>query len=270
MWDGRELNLKSQANNATLVHAQPKHPPTNSELRDIVDLEIVAVYRANRGQPGRAAVGSRRVRRSGVPGVAAIPPGINSGSKFNPNVFRLYSRWANAGGPKADARQSIARGEMLFNNGPMNISVVPGFNDVRGQNLITGTCTRCHNTPNVGSDSSFAMMNIGTVSPSDDLPSYTIQCNDGSGVTVSDPGRALVTGKCADIGKFKVPGMRGLAARAPYFHNGSAATLLDVVNFYDQRFNMALTDQEKADLVAFMSTLYCGGRAVLARHAMAC
>jgi len=49
--------------------------------------------------------------------------------------------------------------------------------------------------------------------------------------------------------------MRGLPARAPYFHNGSAATLLDVVNFYDQRFNMGLTDDEKADLVAFMNTL---------------
>ena len=49
--------------------------------------------------------------------------------------------------------------------------------------------------------------------------------------------------------------MRGLAARAPYFHNGTAATLLDVVNFYDQRFNMLLTDDQKADLVAFMNTL---------------
>jgi len=98
-------------------------------------------------------------------------------------------------------------------------------------------------------------MNIGTVSPSDDLPSYVLHCNDDTEVTVSDPGRALVTGKCADIGKFKVPGIRGLAARAPYFHNGSAATLLDVVNFYDQRFNMGLTDEEKADLVAFMNTL---------------
>ena len=144
---------------------------------------------------------------------------------------------------------------MLFNNRPIRISAVPGFNDVQGQSEVVGTCSTCHNAPNVGSDSSFAMMNIGTVSPSDDLPSYTVQCNDGSGVTVSDPGRALVTGKCADIGKFKVPGMRDLAARAPYFHNGSAASLLDVVNFYDQRFNMGLTDQEKADLVAFMNTL---------------
>ena len=46
-----------------------------------------------------------------------------------------------------------------------------------------------------------------------------------------------------------------MAARAPYFHNGSAATLLDVVNFYVQRFNMLMNDDQKADLVAFMNTL---------------
>ena len=65
----------------------------------------------------------------------------------------------------------------------------------------------------------------------------------------------MVTGKCADMGKLKVPGLRGLAARAPYFHNGTATTLMDVVNFYDQRFNMLLSNDEKADLVAFMNTL---------------
>jgi cytochrome c peroxidase len=46
-----------------------------------------------------------------------------------------------------------------------------------------------------------------------------------------------------------------LAARAPYFQNGSAATILDVVNFYDLRFAIGFTDQEKADLVAFLQTL---------------
>ena len=59
----------------------------------------------------------------------------------------------------------------------------------------------------------------------------------------------MVTGKCADMSKVKVPSMRGLAARAPYFHNGAADTLMDVVNFYDQRFNMLLTADQKADLV---------------------
>ena len=58
-----------------------------------------------------------------------------------------------------------------------------------------------------------------------------------------------------DIGTFKGPVLRGLAARAPYFRNGFAATLDDVVNFYNGRFNMNLTSQEKADLVAFLKAL---------------
>jgi cytochrome c peroxidase len=65
----------------------------------------------------------------------------------------------------------------------------------------------------------------------------------------------MVTGKCADIGKFKGPILRALAARAPYFHNGSAATLDDVVIFYDNRFTIGFTPQEKADLVAFLRSL---------------
>ena len=71
--------------------------------------------------------------------------------------------------------------------------------------------------------------------------------------TVTDPGRALITGNCADIGKVKVP--TGLASRARYFHNGSAATLNDVVVFYDQRFSIEFTDEEMNDLVNFLNTL---------------
>ena len=66
---------------------------------------------------------------------------------------------------------------------------------------------------------------------------------------------AQITGKCQDIGKFKGPILRALASRAPYFHNGSAETLLDVVNFYDQRFAIGLTDKQKADLVNFLNAL---------------
>ena len=49
--------------------------------------------------------------------------------------------------------------------------------------------------------------------------------------------------------------LRGLAARAPYFHNGSAATLSDVVEFYNQGFGIGLTAQQKADLAAFLNAL---------------
>ena len=255
MWDGREPDLRSQARNATLIHAQPKHTPAESDLRQIVNLES-SLFTAQ-SEDNQAGSLISQGARGGPLFLALQPfyPGINSGARFNSKAFNLYPKWTNASGPNAAARQSIARGEMLFNTRPMIISVVAGFNDVQGNSQVVGTCTTCHNAPNVGGSSTFAMMNIGTDSPKSDLPSYQILCTNGTQVTTSDPGRAMVTGKCADIGKFKVPGMRDLAARAPYFHNGTAPTLLDVVNFYNQRFNMLLTEEEKADLVAFMSTL---------------
>ena len=73
----------------------------------------------------------------------------------------------------------------------------------------------------------------------------------GGSFQVTDPGFALTSGLCADIGKFKTPALRGLAARAPYFHNGMSPTLMDVVIFYDSRFSIGFTEQEKLDLVAF-------------------
>ncbi len=74
-------------------------------------------------------------------------------------------------------------------------------------------------------------------------------------IATTDPGRALITGKWKDIGRFKGPILRGLASRAPYFHNGFAADLNAVVDFYNQRFIIGLTAQERADLVAFLRTL---------------
>lgn len=255
MWDGREPDLKTQAKDATTVHAQPSTPPTDTQLQQIVTLES-SLFTAQSTDTQAGDLTAQGA--NGGPVFLSTQPfsaGINTGTAFTPNAFALYTNWANASGANGAAQQSVARGEVLFNTFPMMISAVAGFNDVQGQTVIAGTCTSCHNTPNVGGDSLPDMMNIGTSSPAPTLPSYLIQCNDGSQVVTTDPGRAMVTGKCVDIGKVKVPGMRGLAARAPYFHNGSAATLTDVVNFYIQRFNLLLTTQQKADLVAFMSTL---------------
>ena len=77
----------------------------------------------------------------------------------------------------------------------------------------------------------------------------------GEIIATTDPGRAMITGKWKDIGRFKGPILRGLAARAPYFHSGFAADLDAVVDFYNERFGIGLTAQERADLVAFLRTL---------------
>ena len=138
---------------------------------------------------------------------------------------------------------------------------VGGFNDVTGLPLIKGTCGTCHNSFNVGNHSTGAPLNIGIADVTNPLgvtylPVITLRDKTGgTEVSTTDPGRALITGKWADIGKFKGPTLRELAARSPYFHNGSAATLKEAVEFYNSRFSMGLTHHEKADLAAFLSVL---------------
>ena len=134
-----------------------------------------------------------------------------------------------------------------------------GLNDALGRPQIQGTCTTCHDTPNVGDHSVAMALDIGLSDASQrtpDMPLYTLRNNaTGETVQTTDPGKALITGKWADIGKFKGPILRAVSLRAPYFHNGSAATLDDVLDFYEGRFGLGLTVQERADLVAFLHAL---------------
>jgi len=203
--------------------------------------------------------------------------GINDPLANNPEnipftsiIFNLYDAWANLpdrdDGP--DARRAIARGQQVFNTVPINITDVGGLNDALNQPSISGFCGTCHDTPNAGNHSVKAPLNIGIANAGSSappvldisgLPVFTVWCTKGPLAgkifQVTDIGRATITGQCADIGKLKGPILRGLAARAPYFHNGSAATLSDLVEFYDQRFSIGLTDQQKSDLVAFLNSL---------------
>jgi cytochrome c peroxidase len=199
------------------------------------------------------------------------PLGQNpTGAPFTAEIFDLYAKWRdwNGHGSEGDRRQAIARGEQLFNTTNISITGVAGLNDALNQQSIAGSCGICHDTPNAGNHSVKAPLNIGIANAGKDsppalditgLPVFTIWCTSGplagQMFEVTDPGRALITGNCADIGKVKGPILRGLAARAPYFHNGSAATLEDAVEFYDRRFDIGFTEQQKADLVAFLSSL---------------
>jgi hypothetical protein len=276
MWDGRELTLSTQANDATLGHAQAAHPPSAAQIAEIVAFES-GIYTA---QEIDARAGSLHAGGAmGGPVALSLAPffvGINdpfgnnpTNAPFDPNIFDIYKPWLNTPGHgSAPAmRASIARGEDVFNGTHITITGVGGINTA-SQPSVAGFCGTCHDTPNVGDHSVKAPLDIGIAGaghnapPALDvsrLPVFTLTCFAGplagQVFTATDPGRALISGQCADIGKFKGPILRGLASRAPYFHNGSAATLQDVVEFYDQRFHIGFTAQQKADLVNFLDAL---------------
>jgi hypothetical protein len=254
MWDGREsssqtntqkityatnpadllADLAHQASDATTGHAQAVVPPTTQQVQDIVNFETA--LRTAQAIDFRAGLLNTKGAKGGPVPLAtqSFFVGINDsfpasfgynpfGTPFNPVIFNLYDSWTNS--PQA-AEASIARGQTVFNTKPINITGVAGLNDALGVTSLSGTCGTCHDAPNVGNHSFPVPLNIGVgdlTSPLDVsyLPVITLQNNTtGAMVQTTDPGRALVTGLWADIGKVKGPVLRGLAARAPYFHNG--------------------------------------------------
>ena len=219
-----------------------------------------------------------------VPGFE--PPGglAAPGDKhFTPAIFNPFEAWASM--PDNSPRAAVARGQVIFNSRPITITDVAGINDdvatgglvKGGVPSLQGTCGTCHDTPNVGNHSFPTPLDIGTGDPDPSnstvnmggldmtyLPSITVCRLDLSTTpptqtsdckTTTDLGQALIDGKFNHVGKIKGPILRGLSARAPYFHNGSAQTLLDAVHFYEKRFGLVLTPQEESDLVAFLSSL---------------
>jgi len=280
MWDGREPSLTQQAIDATLGHAQANNPPTAAQQSQIVAFESGLLTAQNFDNDAKALNGAGATGGPDqlVKTLASFFPGINDPLGGNPNqtpfsskIFGLYDAWTSrsGSGDVDQPRAAVARGQHIFNDTPINISDVAGLNDVLNVPTIQGFCGTCHDSPNVGNHSVRLPINIGIANGGAnnnnpglsiaDLPVFNISCvtgpNAGRTYVVTDPGRALISGKCADIGKLKGPILRGLAARAPYFHNGSAATLTDVVNFYNQRFDMGLTAQQINDLAAFLNTL---------------
>jgi len=282
MWDGRASipgqairdGLVRQVVDAVTGHAQGM-PPSSTQIHAIVDFELglfttqVVDRSAGRLAEGIARSGPATLQRElfciGINDPLDMRPampgscGASSGG-LDPFVFTLFRGWTDS---DVTRRQAIARGEAIFNTRQFVIDKVPGLNgrleDPVRRPLQNGTCTICHDTPNAGNHSVPMPLNIGVADASRrtaDLPLYTLRRRaTGETVQITDPGRAMVTGKWQDVGKFKGPVLRALAARPPYFHDGSAATLADVIKFYDTRFQARFTEREKADLLAFLRAL---------------
>ncbi len=124
---------------------------------------------------------------------------------------------------------------------------------IRGRELflVKAKCFECHYSPDFTADE---FKNIGLF----------------EGKALNDSGRYVITRDPADIGKFKVPGLRNVSVTAPYMHNGMFRTLREVIEFYDNPYKFVpnpinidtlllqplnLSTQEKDDLEAFLLTL---------------
>lgn len=92
-----------------------------------------------------------------------------------------------------------------------------------------------------------------------------------------DPGLYAISNNPEDFGRFRTPTLRNVALTAPYFHDGSAATLADVIEFYDKGgipnrnldpalVPLKLSPQDKQDLVRFLESLTSSAAAELSRE----
>jgi len=240
----------------TQLHGQTTYVPTDAEQNQAADFMLFNFFaQVEDDEAGRLDADGAR----GGPVNLANQEwfvGINHASTgpTTRKVFDLYDAWIGADADfdhgrghchdrgEAKRRALIAEGQEIFN-----------FRE----NANGGTCSGCHNSPNVGTRSVYQLFDIGIVDKFDaELPRIHIRNKTTNAErVVTNLGRGASTGLWSDVGKMAVPILRGLASRAPYFDSGQAKTLMDVVNHYDQHFNFAFTDHEKEALVAFLSSL---------------
>jgi cytochrome c peroxidase len=123
---------------------------------------------------------------------------------------------------------------------------------LRGEELFRGkaACSQCHLGFNFSDSHLDLYHNIGVGMDAEDY----------------DAGRFEVTVEDADRGAFKTPTLRNITQTAPYMHDGSMATLEEVMEFYDEGgvpnewlspkiFPLELTEEEEADIIAFLEAL---------------
>lgn len=272
--DSRALTLKAQAIDAATVHLQAAHP-TPAMLQQIVEFEN-KVFSAQ----AKDKFGGELTAGGAAGGPEVLRDSLQGDLQYGGSpIWKEFLPWAKPvaatqGLSEADAkaqkefRESVARGADMFAKRTFLIWDAAGITNMGFGNPVRNACAFCHNMQRTGMDVAPGQVDLGTTNEpsanaSPDLPLFKLTCKQnyaphphyGRVIYTQDPGFALTTGKCIDIGKITIQQMRGLSARAPYFANGSAATLREIVDFYDRRYKINYSEQEKVDLVNLMSVL---------------
>jgi hypothetical protein len=279
MADARLPTLATQAQDAATQHLQIAGTLTPDQIARIVEFES-QVYVAQVTSAGAGTlVGPGGPPAFGPRNLAAGEAGV-LGNNTTRYVFPMGDAWtglSRADSAEARARESIARGHDVFMFRTFWIRDSMHLNTVGLGNPAKRTCATCHGMHMTGMDTAYGWMDVGTtnlpwasevpLNPWTDarpqMPLFRITCNPGVRphpflgrvIYTQDPGRALVSGQCQDVGTIVMQQFRGLAARAPYFSNGSAATLRELVDFYDRRYSIGFSEQERQDLVNFLGAL---------------
>jgi cytochrome c peroxidase len=229
MLDGRDPNLEIQAGGAIRGHYQPGRTARPEELRRIAEFQKTPQF-------------------------------------FSSLPLLIYAY----GGPEPRLPQgrtdSERRGRRFFEDSEF----APGKKE--------GSCALCHSGPMLNTVNRFApfqpagsrFSNVAVSefnTPGNPVREFRFRKPDGTTEIVksADPGRALITGSPApgqfdNLNAFKIPALWGIRNTAPYFHDNSAKTLEDVADHYQRFFKIVgspiiLTDEDKADIVAYMKLL---------------
>jgi hypothetical protein len=267
--DGRALTLPAQMVDAMRSHLQTNGNPTPEQLKQILDFEQ-QVYSAQSHDKWDAAL-TEGGAEGGPEALFKSRAGMLQNAQRAP-IWKEFLPWktsTSATSPEQQKfRESVARGAELFVKRMFLISGSTGINSMGFGSPVLNSCAMCHNMQSVGIDVAPGQVDLGTTNdpwakPAPELPLFKLTCNAnvkphpflGRVVHTQDPGYALTTGRCEDIGKITMQSMRGLAARAPYFSNGSAKTLREIVEIYNRRYGIRFTDQEIDDLTNLMSVL---------------
>lgn len=237
MWDAantvgtslRDGLIRQARGNVT--GAQQGPPASDETIFAMVDYEM-SVSHAQ-----RTANGAGSLSAAGARGGATQ----HSTQALVNGRFNLFDAWRESRDPQ---RRQIARGQEVFNN----------VNTPSGR-----SCRGCHNAENNGQNVGGALFDVGVSRPQfkrPDMAVYTFQSRvTGEIIESTDPGQGIRNGQFASLNRFKTPNLRGLASRAPYFHNGIATDLAAVVRHYEVALGFDFTRQEEQDLVAFMNAL---------------
>jgi hypothetical protein len=275
--------LATQAADAARNHLQVSGTLSAAQIADIVAFESQVYMAQVASTSGGTLVEADGPPAFGPRNLAAGEAGV-LGNNTTRYVFPMGGKWLQlprTGDATADlraaARESIARGHDVFMFRTFWIRDSMHLNTVGLGNPTKRTCATCHGMHMTGMDTANGWMDIGTTnlprasevplnpwtSAREQMPLFRVTCNPGvrphpflgKVIYTQDPGRALISGQCNDVGTIVMQQFRGLAARAPYFSNGSAATLRELVDFYDRRYNIGLSEQERQDLVNFLGAL---------------